>query len=224
METNTAKSIVKYNNANRKIILGPRTFNFKNKKVALCLGSGGMRGSYQAGVIKALEEKGIKADIVVGTSIGSLNGAAYVQGYTADELINLWTNIKQEDIYTCEWTTNEKLNQVLQTMMNQEGSGDLLLIGASLLSGSVDNYKLIYNNKTKKISVELYNAYCLVYEITNNINKRVIKHNDTIVLDAGKIYVINFIKKDCSERSNFLLIDTINNNIYNNIKIEMEES
>ena len=87
-----------------------------------------------------------------------------------------------------------------------------------------DNYKLIYNNKTKKISVELYNAYCLVYEITNNINKRVIKHNDTIVLDAGKIYVINFIKKDCSERSNFLLIDTINNNIYNNIKIEMEES
>ena len=87
-----------------------------------------------------------------------------------------------------------------------------------------DNYKLIYNNKTKKISVELYNAYCLVYEITNNINKRVIKHNDTIILDAGKIYVINFIKKDCSERSNFLLIDTINNNIYNNIKIEMEES
>ena len=86
-----------------------------------------------------------------------------------------------------------------------------------------DCYKLSYNNKTKKISIELYNAYCLIYEITNNINKKVIKHNDTIVLDAGKIYVINFIKKDCSERSNFLLIDTINNNIYNNIKIEMEE-
>lgn len=139
METNTAKIIAKYNNTNRKIILGPRTFNFKNKKVALCLGSGGMRGSYQAGVIKALEEKGIKADIVVGTSIGSLNGAAYVQGYTADKLIDLWTNIKQEDIYTCEWTTNEKLNQVLEKMMNKAGSGDLLLIGASLLSGSVDN-------------------------------------------------------------------------------------
>ena len=88
METNTAKIIAKYNNTNRKIILGPRTFNFKNKKVALCLGSGGMRGSYQAGVIKALEEKEIKADIVVGTSIGSLNGAAYVQGYTADKLIS----------------------------------------------------------------------------------------------------------------------------------------
>ena len=86
-----------------------------------------------------------------------------------------------------------------------------------------DCYKLSYNNKTKKISIELYNAYCLIYEITNNINKKVIKYNDTIVLDAGKIYVINFIKKDYSERSNFLLIDTINNNIYNNIKIEMEE-
>ena len=86
-----------------------------------------------------------------------------------------------------------------------------------------DCYKLSYNNKTKKISIELYNAYCLIYEITNNINKKIIKHNNNIVLDAGKIYVINFIKKDCSERSNFLLIDTINNNIYNNIKIEMEE-
>ena len=35
METNTAKIIAKYNNTNRKIILGPRTFNFKNKKDGL---------------------------------------------------------------------------------------------------------------------------------------------------------------------------------------------
>lgn len=47
-------------------------------KIGLALGSGSARGWAHIGIINALEKAGIKADIVVGTSIGSLVGAAYL--------------------------------------------------------------------------------------------------------------------------------------------------
>ncbi|AEC22147.1 hypothetical protein PT7_3607 [Pusillimonas sp. T7-7] len=49
-------------------------------KIGLALGSGSARGWSHIGVIRVLEEAGITPDIVCGTSIGSLVGAAYVDG------------------------------------------------------------------------------------------------------------------------------------------------
>ena len=48
--------------------------------VALVFGSGGARGLAHLGVLQALEELGLRADIAVGTSIGSIAAAAYVTG------------------------------------------------------------------------------------------------------------------------------------------------
>lgn len=49
-------------------------------KIGLALGSGSARGWAHIGVIRALEEAGIKIDVVCGCSIGALVGAAYVDG------------------------------------------------------------------------------------------------------------------------------------------------
>jgi NTE family protein len=49
-------------------------------KIGLVLGSGSARGWAHIGVIRALEEEGITPDIVCGTSIGALVGAAYASG------------------------------------------------------------------------------------------------------------------------------------------------
>ncbi|MBD3670398.1 MAG: patatin-like phospholipase RssA [Gammaproteobacteria bacterium] len=49
----------------------------KKTKVGLALGSGAARGWSHIGVINALEKLGIEPDIIAGTSIGSLVGAAY---------------------------------------------------------------------------------------------------------------------------------------------------
>ena len=66
-------------------------------RLGLALGSGSSRGWAHIGVIRALEERGIKPDLVCGTSIGALVGAAYASG----ELDRLekwvtglaWTNV-----------------------------------------------------------------------------------------------------------------------------------
>lgn len=63
----------------------------------LALEGGGTKGAYHVGVMRALDELGIETKCVVGTSIGSVNGALYVQGET-DKLMQLWDNISAEDV------------------------------------------------------------------------------------------------------------------------------
>ncbi|MDH4096263.1 MAG: patatin-like phospholipase RssA [Betaproteobacteria bacterium] len=48
--------------------------------IGLALGAGGARGWAHLGVIRALGDAGIRADVVCGTSMGSLVGAAYAAG------------------------------------------------------------------------------------------------------------------------------------------------
>ena len=67
-------------------------------KLGLVLSGGGSTGSYQAGVIKALDELGIKADIVVGTSIGSINGAMYVTGDIA-KTYDMWKTLSFKNVF-----------------------------------------------------------------------------------------------------------------------------
>ena len=54
--------------------------------VALVLGSGGPRGDAHIGVMKVLEENGIEVDLIVGSSVGSLIGAFWADGYSVSEI------------------------------------------------------------------------------------------------------------------------------------------
>lgn len=56
-------------------------------KIGLALSGGGIRGLAHAGVLKALEENGIKIDIIGGTSAGSMVSSLYAMGYTPDEIL-----------------------------------------------------------------------------------------------------------------------------------------
>ena len=56
------------------------------QKIGLVLGGGGAKGAAEVGVLKVLEEAGVKPDYIVGTSIGSIVGGLYAAGYTATEL------------------------------------------------------------------------------------------------------------------------------------------
>lgn len=58
-------------------------------KVALVLGSGGPRGYAHIGVMRVLEEAGIPYDLIVGSSVGSLIGAFWANGYNASDIDEL---------------------------------------------------------------------------------------------------------------------------------------
>jgi NTE family protein len=73
-------------------------------KTGLVFAGGGVKGSYQVGVWKALLEMGIQVDCVVGTSIGSVNGALFAQG-ELDTAQKLWETITIGDIIRLENST-----------------------------------------------------------------------------------------------------------------------
>jgi NTE family protein len=58
-------------------------------RIGLALGGGAARGFAHIGVIQVLEEAGLKPDLVVGTSAGSLVAALYASGKTGTELATL---------------------------------------------------------------------------------------------------------------------------------------
>ncbi len=55
-------------------------------KVALVLSGGTAKGLAHIGVLKVLEEQGIRPDLIIGTSMGSIIGGLYAIGYSADEI------------------------------------------------------------------------------------------------------------------------------------------
>ncbi|HET6764899.1 MAG TPA: patatin-like phospholipase family protein [Longimicrobiaceae bacterium] len=69
---------------------GPRTI--------LVLGGGGMKGLAHIGVWKALEERGVVPDAIMGTSIGALIGACLAGGMGWKDLAQLALSLRKEDI------------------------------------------------------------------------------------------------------------------------------
>ncbi|MBL4596326.1 MAG: patatin-like phospholipase family protein [Robiginitomaculum sp.] len=68
-------------------------------KIGLVLGGGGALGLSHVGVIQRLEEEGIFADIVVGTSIGAVVGATYTSGYSGPELSVLVDDLDWKNMF-----------------------------------------------------------------------------------------------------------------------------
>ena len=75
----------------------------RKPRIGLALGSGSARGWAHIGAIRALEERGVKPDIICGSSIGALVGAAYASGQL-DKLEQWCTSLA--------WTTVVRLMDI----------------------------------------------------------------------------------------------------------------
>jgi len=68
-------------------------------KIALVLGGGGLKGFAHIGVIRALEERGIRPSLVAGTSIGSLIAASYAGGMSVQEMEEHALALTKHDLF-----------------------------------------------------------------------------------------------------------------------------
>ena len=66
----------------------------KKHNIGYALSGGGAKGFAHLGAIKALEERRLKPDIIAGTSAGALAGVFYADGFTPDEVVDLFENTK----------------------------------------------------------------------------------------------------------------------------------
>jgi NTE family protein len=70
--------------------------------VAFVLGGGGLLGAAEAGMLRALLEAGIVPDVVLGTSIGAINGAAVAADPTprsVERLVEVWSGLSTAEVF-----------------------------------------------------------------------------------------------------------------------------
>lgn len=106
---------------------------FKRKKsvtykLGLALGSGGAKGFAELGALKAFEENDVSFDIIAGTSIGSIIGAFYADGYSSTDIAELLKRVDFGEIKTL-------------FMINMDTSGMFKVIDRTLGSKNIEELK-----------------------------------------------------------------------------------
>jgi NTE family protein len=79
-----------------------RSRKAKRPRTAFVLGGGGHMGAHEVGMLRALLERDVRPDLVVGTSVGALNGAAVAARpdlSTVDRLEEVWNNLGQDAVF-----------------------------------------------------------------------------------------------------------------------------
>ncbi|MCC5946612.1 MAG: patatin-like phospholipase family protein [Bernardetiaceae bacterium] len=66
----------------------------KKFKIGITLSGGGVRGVLHLGALKALEERGIRPEIMSGVSAGAIISALYAHGYAPDKILTLLLQYK----------------------------------------------------------------------------------------------------------------------------------
>jgi NTE family protein len=75
-------------------------------KTAFVFAGGGSFGAVQVGMLHALASHGIVADMVVGSSVGALNGAYYAGNPTLEGIERLeaiWRRLRRRDVFPVGW-------------------------------------------------------------------------------------------------------------------------
>jgi NTE family protein len=98
--------------------------------VAFVLGGGGMLGAHEVGMLRALAERGVKPDVILGTSVGAVNGAMFAADPTprgVERLSTLWLESRLSELTAASMmrrlTTLARSGTHLETL---EGARDRL--------------------------------------------------------------------------------------------------
>jgi len=83
--------------------------------ISLILSGGGARGLAQIGVLKALDEAGIKPDLIVATSMGAIIGSLYAAGYGPDSIAQFARSVDWAHIFA----NSVKRNQLLVSQKDE---------------------------------------------------------------------------------------------------------
>ena len=72
--------------------------SIKKPKIGLVLSGGGAKGFAHIGVLKVLEQAGVKIDYIGGTSMGAVVGGLYASGYSATQIDSIFRTINFDNL------------------------------------------------------------------------------------------------------------------------------
>ena len=178
-------------------------------KIGLVLGAGGARGVAHLGVLQALEENGIKVDIITGCSMGALVGGLYSIGYKVQELKDLAFSLKKKDIvdvYVKMIThkgllKGEKIDNLLKKLF-----GDKVIQDCKIPFGCVAT-DLISGNQLFFKEGDLFTAVRASCAIPTMISP--VEYNDALLVDGGIINRVPILEAQQLGAKKIIAIDVM---------------
>ncbi len=102
------------------------------KKIGLVLSGGGTRGGAHLGVLKAIDELGVKISVISGVSAGAIIGSLYAAGYNPDAIFEEFKDQSYFGISNISWQksglfTMNSLRKSLESLINKDDFSELKL-------------------------------------------------------------------------------------------------
>ncbi|MFA4906653.1 MAG: patatin-like phospholipase family protein [archaeon] len=171
----------------RNVNLSIEQLRDDNLKIGLALSGGAAKGLAHIGVIKALEESGIKVDYIAGSSMGALVGAAYASGIPIDTLEKIAINtdwmtaakLFMPGFSTAGLVDGKRVKEFLYTLYGDKKIEDLPIPFAAT-AADISTGKLYIINKGSLL--EAVRA-----SISIPIVFTPVKHNDIFLVDGGLV-------------------------------------
>jgi len=110
-------------------------------RLGIALSGGGARGFAHAGALKAIEEAGLKPDVIAGVSAGSIAGVLYAAGMPPTELVPLFSKTKFTDF--CKLSIRDggglfSINNLKKFMVRHAGVENLEQLAIPTFVGATD--------------------------------------------------------------------------------------
>ncbi|MDH4093779.1 MAG: patatin-like phospholipase family protein [Betaproteobacteria bacterium] len=139
--------------------------------IAFVLGGGGARGFAHIGALKVLDEAGVRADLVVGASAGSIIGALYAGGIRNDALVQAALAVQREEVLDFVFPNRgfidgerlqEYVNRELHGRLIEELDMPLLVVATDLASGE----RVVFNRGDAGMAVRASCSVPAVFQPT----------------------------------------------------------
>ena len=198
-----------------------------NKKTGVFLTGGGGKGSFEIGFFKALEELGIKPDVICGSSAGAVVGAGATY-MNSKELFECWKNLTLESVFNVDSNKLKDIEgtkrilrlwkEVIDSCLNEEFLIDISnireLVYSLLDEEKIRNSKIEYGLTTtvlpdfKMVKVfkdEMQEGLLLEYVIASLYlplfrNEKIINNKHYLDIAAFQKYPFEMLKeKGCNE-------------------------
>src|SRR3984957_19211279 len=155
-------------------------------KIGLVLSGGGAKGLSHIGILKAIDSAGLKVDYITGTSMGSILGALYAVGYSADSIEKIARNIDWDLLLS----NQSSMRSVIMDEKDEYGRYDIelpwvnhwfrfstgVIEGQELWLKFSELFRPVYNIKDfSKFSIPFK---CVATDVSTG---------DAVVMDSGEI-------------------------------------
>lgn len=135
-------------------------------RIGICLAGGGAKGSYEAGVIRALFDRNIEFTSISGTSIGAINGY-YMYTNNVEKLSDMWINIQKINANGLKIKDNTVDNDIileeLSKLTNNNNSNINFYVNYIEVNNKNMNEKIVnVNNLSKEEQLNSIKYSCLL--------------------------------------------------------------